>query len=92
LVTGLLQANGIIPKPPPAQRKAAVSEEVLDLTTDDDVKPEPNNEEIDNAARKRMAALRSKRSNPGRESEAQPAKRIKREKTYVGSGEVIDLT
>jgi hypothetical protein len=89
---GLLQANGIIPKPPPAQRKAAVSEEVLDLTTDDDVKPEPNNEEIDNAARKRMAALRSKRSNPGRESEAQPAKRIKREKTYVGSGEVIDLT
>jgi hypothetical protein len=92
LVTGLLQANGIIPKPPPAQRKAAVSEEVLDLTKGDNIKPEPNDDGIDNATQKRTAALRSKRSNPGRESEAQPAKRIKREKTFVGSGEVIDLT
>ena len=88
---GLLQANGIIPKPPPVKKRAAVSDEVLDLTTDDHVKPEPNDEEIDKAAQKRTA-LRSKRSNPGRESEAQPAKRIKREKTFVHSGEVIDLT
>ena len=92
MLTGLLQANGIIPKPPPAKKRVAVSNEVLDLTTDDHVKPEPNDEEIDNAAQKRMAALRSKRSNPDREREAQPAKKIKREKTFVCSGEVIDLT
>ena len=87
MFTGLLQANGIIPKP-------AVSEEVLDLTTDDEVKPEPIGDEIDiaeNAARKETA-VRSKRSNPGRESAARSVKRIKREKTFDSSDEVIDLT
>ena len=92
-----MQANGIIPKPPPAKKKAAVSEDVLDLTTDDDVKPEPIDEEIenvDNATQKgkRTAGRQSKRSNSGCKSEPQPAKRIKREKTFVSSGEVIDLT
>ena len=97
MFTGLLQANGIIPKPPPAKKKAVVSEDVLDLTTDNDVKPEPVGEEIeifDNATQKRKgtADLQSKRSNPGCKSGAQPAKRIKREKTFVSSGEIIDLT
>lgn len=94
-LTGLLQANGIIPKPPPAKRKTAVFEEVLDLTAGNDVKPEPDSEEIkiiDNATQKRTAGLLSKRSNLSRGAEARPLKRIKREKQFVPTGEVIDLT
>ncbi|KAG8213336.1 hypothetical protein J3R82DRAFT_11818 [Butyriboletus roseoflavus] len=92
----LLQANGIIPMPPPAKKKAAIFEDVLDLTAGDgvQVKPEPVGEGIkivDNATKKRTAAL-SKRSKPNRESEARPAKRIKREGNFVPTGEVIDLT
>lgn len=95
MFTGLLQANGIIPRPPPVKKEAVVFKEVLDLTADDDVKPEPIGEEIDivdNPTQKGVARLRPKRSNPSREGEAQPPKRIKREATFVQIGEVIDLT
>ncbi|KAH0832995.1 hypothetical protein J3R83DRAFT_11978 [Lanmaoa asiatica] len=93
---GLLQANGIIPKPPPAmRRKATVSEEILDLTTGADVKSEPIGEEIeivDDATQRTTSVFLSKRSNPGRGSRERPAKRIKQEKKFVPVGEVIDLT
>jgi len=94
LFTGLLQANGIIPMPPPAREKAAVSEAVLDLTTGNNVKPEPGDEIeiIDNTTQRGTAALQSKRLNPSHESEARPGKRVKREKKFVHTGEVIDLT
>ncbi|KAG6374431.1 hypothetical protein JVT61DRAFT_4468 [Boletus reticuloceps] len=88
---GLLQANGIIPKPPPAKKKAAVSVDVLDLTTGDDMERQPIGDEIEiveDTTEKRTASLLSKRSNP---SEVQPTKRIKREENFV-RGEVIDLT
>lgn len=96
LLIGLLQANGIIPMPPPAEKKAAISGEVLDLTIGDDVKQEPVGKEIEivnNAtqSRKRSGVL-VKRSNSSHESEAKPAKRIKREHKFVPIGEVIDLT
>lgn len=93
MFTGLLQANGIIPMPPPA-RVAAVCEAVLDLTTGDDVKPEPGDEIeiVDNTTQTRTVAVRSKRSNPSHESEARPGKRVKREKKFVHTGEIIDLT
>ncbi|KIJ60376.1 hypothetical protein HYDPIDRAFT_117292 [Hydnomerulius pinastri MD-312] len=93
----LLQANGIIPKPPAVERKPAVPEDVLDLTIDNDVKEEPAGDEIRalddaiRAMRQKRAALQSKRSNSGESSSQPPAKRVKREKS-VPSGEVIDLT
>ncbi|KAF8554455.1 hypothetical protein OG21DRAFT_1064395 [Imleria badia] len=83
--SGLLQANGIIPKPPPVKKEAVVFEEVIDLTTGEDVKREPTSEEIEIVDNK-------KRPNPSRESQTRPAKRIKREKKFVHTGEVIDLT
>ncbi|KAF8440462.1 hypothetical protein L210DRAFT_3539728 [Boletus edulis BED1] len=89
--SGLLQANGIIPKPPPAKKKAAVSVDVLDLTTGDDMDRQPIGDEIEiveDTTEKRTASLLSKRSNV---SEVQPTKRIKREENFV-RGEVIDLT
>lgn len=94
LLTGLLQANGIIPKPPPAKKEATVFE-VIDLTTSDGVKREPIGNEIeivDDAAQKRTTLILSKRPNLSRENEARPAKKIKREKKPVHTGEVIDLT
>lgn len=94
LVIGLLQANGIIPRPPPAKKKAPVPGGVLDLTFGDDVKAEPIGEEIEivngaTQSQKRPAIL-TKRSNSSRE--VKPAKRIKRENKIVPTGEVIDLT
>ena len=78
LLIGLLQANGIIPKPPPTESKAIVSEEV---------------EIVENATRSRKrSAVPTKRSNSGYQSEAKPAKRIKRENKFIPTGEVIDLT
>ncbi|KAG9314946.1 hypothetical protein JVU11DRAFT_4055 [Chiua virens] len=76
---GLLQANGIIPKPP------AANLEVLDLTIDHDVKPKLVSENTE-----RRKAL--KRSDSSFEGEVRPGKKIKREKKFVPNGEVIDLT
>ncbi|KIJ13483.1 hypothetical protein PAXINDRAFT_13813 [Paxillus involutus ATCC 200175] len=94
----LLQANGIVPKPPATEQEPATSEEVLDLTIDDDVKQEPAEDEIralDNAIRtmrKQRATLLSKRLNSSPTSSQPPVKRIKREEKFIPTGEVIDLT
>ncbi|KAF8843791.1 hypothetical protein BDN67DRAFT_963980 [Paxillus ammoniavirescens] len=94
----LLQANGIVPKPPAAEQEPATSEEVLDLTMEDDVEQESAKDEIralDNAIRtmqKQRAALLSKRLNSSPTSSQPPVKRIKREERFIPTGEVIDLT
>lgn len=93
---GLLQANGIIPKPPQGGKKPVVSDEVLDLTIGSHIKPEAVDGEIeivdDTLQNRKRTAILKKRSSSGRESNAKPTKRIKREKIFVSIGEVIDLT
>ncbi|KAF9223803.1 hypothetical protein BS17DRAFT_781217 [Gyrodon lividus] len=92
----LLQASGIIPKPPAAKEQHAAFEEVLDLTIDDDIKQGPASDEImvlDNAIRamrEQRAVLLSKRSNMG--ASGPLVKRTKREEKFIPTGEVIDLT
>lgn len=87
-----MQANGIVPKPPPVNERATASEETLDLTAGDyvQVKPEPVGEGINDTTQRSVAL--SKRLNPNCVSEARPAKRVKQEKKFVPTGEVIDLT
>ncbi|KAF9232959.1 hypothetical protein BU15DRAFT_80647 [Melanogaster broomeanus] len=94
----LLQANGIVPKPPAAEKKPATYEEVLDLTIDDYVKQEPVSKEVKvlddaiGAMQKQRATLLLKRSHPIASGSQPLAKRIKREGKFIPTGEVIDLT